>query len=81
MLSAREVIAKRRTDILALAVRHGARRVRIFGSVARDEAVESSDIDFLVELEPGARSWTRWLCNKTSANCSGVVSTWSLRAD
>jgi predicted nucleotidyltransferase len=53
MLSPREVITQRKTDILALAARHGARRVRIFGSVARDEAVESSDIDFLVELEPG----------------------------
>jgi hypothetical protein len=32
---------------------HGAHRVRVFGSVARGEADEKSDIDFLVEMEPG----------------------------
>lgn len=35
------------------AVRHGLRDVRVFGSVARDEATEGSDIDLLVDLEPG----------------------------
>jgi predicted nucleotidyltransferase len=42
-----------RTQILEIAAQHGARRVRIFGSVARNEADESSDIDLLVEMEPG----------------------------
>ena len=32
---------------------HGARNIRVFGSVARGEADEKSDIDFLVEMEPG----------------------------
>ena len=36
-----------------LAARRGARNVRVFGSVARGEADERSDIDLLVELEPG----------------------------
>jgi len=36
-----------------LAARHGASEVRVFGSVARGEAREESDVDFLVELEPG----------------------------
>lgn len=35
------------------AARRGAYNVRIFGSVARGEADERSDVDFLVELEPG----------------------------
>lgn len=35
------------------AVRHGLRDVRVFGSAARDEATEGSDIDLLVDLEPG----------------------------
>jgi predicted nucleotidyltransferase len=43
----------KRGEILRLAARHGARGVRIFGSVARGEAHEESDVDFLVELEPG----------------------------
>jgi predicted nucleotidyltransferase len=42
-----------RLAILRLAAQHGARNVRIFGSVARGEADERSDVDFLVEMEPG----------------------------
>ncbi len=42
----------RREDILRLATEHGARRIRLFGSVARREATEGSDVDFLVEMEP-----------------------------
>lgn len=42
-----------RDAILSLAERHGARDVRIFGSVVRGEAGPESDIDFLVELAPG----------------------------
>ena len=38
---------------MKIAAKHGACNVRIFGSVARGEAGENSDIDFLVELEPG----------------------------
>jgi uncharacterized protein len=41
-----------REAILALAERHGARDVRVFGSVVRGEASPESDIDFLVELAP-----------------------------
>lgn len=43
----------RRNDILRVAARYGARNVRVFGSVARGDARTDSDIDFLVELEPG----------------------------
>jgi hypothetical protein len=43
----------KREDILHLAKTYGARNIRIFGSVARGEADANSDIDFLVELEPG----------------------------
>lgn len=44
---------EKRDEILRLAARHGARNVRVFGSVARGEATVDSDIDLLVELEPG----------------------------
>ena len=39
--------------ILELATRHGARNVRVFGSMARGEARPDSDVDFLVDVEPG----------------------------
>jgi hypothetical protein len=42
-----------RADILRLAERHGARNVRVFGSVARGEGTDASDLDLLVEMEPG----------------------------
>ena len=47
-----EQINEKREEILRIAASHGARNVRIFGSVARGDADESSDIDFLVEMEP-----------------------------
>ena len=46
-------IAAHRREILAIAARHGARNVRVFGSVARGEADEESDLDLLVDMEPG----------------------------
>jgi predicted nucleotidyltransferase len=48
-----DLLAQHRADILAVAARHGATTVRVFGSVARGEDDENSDIDFLVELEDG----------------------------
>lgn len=46
-------ILRRRDQILEIAARHGARNVRIFGSTARGEDEERSDLDLLVEMEPG----------------------------
>jgi uncharacterized protein len=43
----------RRRDILSRAAEYGARNVRVFGSTARGEAEESSDVDLLIEMEPG----------------------------
>lgn len=48
-----EKIQRHRHEILGLAQKYGARNVRIFGSVARGEAREDSDIDVLVDLESG----------------------------
>ena len=42
-----------RPEILRLAQEHGAHNVRIFGSVARGEARQGSDVDFLVDMEEG----------------------------
>ena len=48
-----ELLIERRDEILAIAHRYGGRKVRIFGSIARGEGKGYSDIDFLVDLEPG----------------------------
>lgn len=45
-------LRERREEILAAARARGASRVRVFGSVARGDDSPSSDVDFLVELEP-----------------------------
>ncbi len=44
---------KKREEILRIAAQHGAQNVRIFGSTARGEAEEDSDVDVLVDLEAG----------------------------
>jgi hypothetical protein len=48
-----ELLAKRKQEILRIAAKHGARNVRIFGSAARGEARPDSDVDFLVDMDPG----------------------------
>jgi predicted nucleotidyltransferase len=48
-----ELIKDRREEILRTAARHGAHNVRVFGSVVRGEARPESDVDFLVDMDPG----------------------------
>ena len=45
----------RRQEILQSAAQHGARNVRVFGSTARGASEANSDVDLLVEMEPGAQ--------------------------
>lgn len=45
-------LTEKRDEILGIAARHGAFNVRVFGSVARGEADEDSDIDLVVAFEP-----------------------------
>lgn len=45
------LLKEKRQAILVLAARHGARNVRIFGSVATGEAGPESDIDLLVKMD------------------------------
>ena len=52
-MDTRTLLQTRRNDILRVAAYHGARNLRVFGSVARGDARPDSDIDFLVDLEPG----------------------------
>lgn len=44
-------LQQQRQKILQLATQYGAKNLRIFGSVARGEANQNSDIDFLVEMQ------------------------------
>jgi uncharacterized protein len=48
-----EILRTKREEILRIATKYGAYNIRIFGSVARREADINSDVDFLVEMEPG----------------------------
>ena len=48
-----EVIKAKREAILDLATKHGARRIRVFGSVARGDARPDSDLDLLVAMDAG----------------------------
>ncbi len=49
----KELLLPFREEILRIAAKYGAYNVRVFGSVARGEARADSDVDFLIELEPG----------------------------
>ena len=49
----RAELHKRRVEILELAERYGANNLRLFGSVARGDDTDNSDVDILIVLEPG----------------------------
>ena len=53
MVQSLKELKDKRQQILFLATKHGASSIKIFGSVAREEADQQSDIDFLVKLENG----------------------------
>jgi hypothetical protein len=48
-----EIIKEKREEILQIAARRGAYNLRIFGSVARGDAGPDSDLDLLVDMQPG----------------------------
>ena len=52
-----QVVRDQREEILRISASHGALNVRIFGSVARDEAGPDSDVDFLVDMGPQHTPW------------------------
>ena len=48
-----QLLQEKRENIIKIARKHGAFNILIFGSVARGEDSNDSDIDFLVEMEQG----------------------------
>ena len=48
-----KALRSHRRAILEAAARHGARNVRVFGSTVRGDDGPKSDVDFLVDIEPG----------------------------
>jgi uncharacterized protein len=56
-MSALEAIRTRESEIRALAAKHGAGNVRIFGSVVRGEASQESDVDFLIDIVGPTSPW------------------------
>ena len=52
-MTVQEVLGGNRRKVLRIAAEHGARNVRVFGSIARGQGRPDSDIDLLVDLEPG----------------------------
>jgi predicted nucleotidyltransferase len=50
-MSIQDLLRENRDEILKLAEQRGARKVRVFGSVARGDSGPDSDVDFLVELD------------------------------
>jgi predicted nucleotidyltransferase len=56
-LDTAQLVRAKREEIQSIAAKHGARNVRVFGSVARGDARVESDIDFLIEAGPVTSSW------------------------
>lgn len=48
------LVEQHRDQILALVRQYRARSIAVFGSVARGETTDTSDVDFLAEFEPGS---------------------------
>ena len=52
ILKMHPLIEQHRSEIRTIAERHGLRNVRVFGSMARGDATDASDVDLLVSLPP-----------------------------
>ena len=52
-----QALIRNRHEILRIARKHGARNVRVFGSMARGDARPDSDVDLLVDVLPAHSAW------------------------
>ena len=56
-MAAVDPLKSRREAILQIARRHGVGRIRVFGSYARGDAWEGSDLDLLIDIEGPTTPW------------------------
>ena len=52
-----QLIKEKSAEIHRIAAQHGARNIRLFGSIVRGDSGPGSDIDFLVDTGPETSSW------------------------
>jgi uncharacterized protein len=57
MITLEQLRTQYKPQILELAKKHGVENIRVFGSVARGDADEKSDVDFLCHLSKGSTVW------------------------
>lgn len=53
----RELLSPLRERILAIARQHGVGTIKVFGSVARGDASDESDVDLLIEVDGPTPPW------------------------
>lgn len=70
--SLRALVEARREEIRSIAARHHSRSISLFGSAARGDDQPGSDLDFLVEFEPGARPFELLLLGAALEAALGV---------
>lgn len=56
-MAAADLLKSRREAILQIARRHGVGRIRVFGSCARGDAREGSNLDLLIDIEGPTTPW------------------------
>ena len=56
-MSALEVLRAKQSEIQSIAAKHGAGNVRVFGSVARGDARDNSDVDLLIDVVGPTTPW------------------------
>ena len=56
-MSALEVLRAKQSEIQSIAAKHGAGNLRVFGSVARGDARENSDVDLLIDVVGPTTPW------------------------
>lgn len=68
----RELVESRREEIKAILARHRGRSIALFGSVTRGDDRKGSDIDFVVDFEPGTRPFELLLLGAELEEALGV---------
>lgn len=51
MMKLKHLLQEKKAEIMKIAIKHGAYNIRVFGSVAREDDDENSDIDFLIDYD------------------------------